>query len=205
MGLVGLVSSLDWGDVPAWVGGLATAGALVYALAQGRGAREDAAEALAVANREAQWREEIRQDELADHARQLIVTVVTSPTSALFRLSNTGPDPFRAVRLEAAYLSGITAPAKYSWGPSSSLSVSVSEPGSETLISGGDDVVWEVEYRDEDGRILNLTEEMDPTIDVSYVDKRGTRWRRWQNVNPRRDMSSTAIHREPPEPAPRHD
>lgn len=111
------------GSVAEWVGGLATAAALVYALIQGRAARADAAHALEVANREAQWREEVRQDELADHARQLVVTVVKTPLGAVFHLRNTGPDALRALSIEAAYLSGARGASRLHLGHASQRAV----------------------------------------------------------------------------------
>src|SRR5690606_961685 len=131
-----------WGDVPTWLGAVGAVGALGYALAQARQAREDAANALTVANREAQWREEVRQDELADHARQLVVTVVKTSMGAIFHLSNTGADSFRAVQIEAAYLSGADAPASYTWGmhPSVLAGGTVTGGDSVPLLRGGQEV-----------------------------------------------------------------
>lgn len=201
--------SADWGDVPAWVGAIGTGGALIYALWQGRGAvaagraaQATAQRAVELAQQEARHRDELREDQLADQARTLVITRKDLGAYVQFSVENTGELAFMAVEVTAAYLDH-GAPVGYTWQvdelPGSSLTLNASP-----VLRPGNHRSFRVNYRV--GRsIVPNAQDFGPSLEVSYVDHRGTRWRRWMNTQPRRDSRNPAVHRPPPDPPPRYD
>ncbi|MGG5260829.1 hypothetical protein [Phycicoccus avicenniae] len=197
------VGQVQWGDVGTWFSGAFTAAAVVVALLQGRRARQTAQEAHGIALRaqeradeDAAAREEIRQDELANQARLVTTRVGAGHPTSWARVLNASEEPIFALTLESAYLTGPRQPHDYEYR--------VLGRYSAATLTAGTEFEFEVEFREPGAQRPLMVTDMDVSIDVSFVDKHGVRWRRWNNVQPRRDAVAPAVHREPPPPKNRY-
>lgn len=167
--------NLDWGSVGEWVGGLATAAAVVVA--------------LAVAISDSRRRDEERKDVQAAQAR--LVTVETHPDmmgGVLFvKVTNHSASPVFALIIEAVHATPDPVRAcftgKREWPR---LDSNASEQAGCFIFEMDGITPAKVEPP----RIVSA--------DVSFVDSAGLRWRRWNNTPPR---GGTPIrHRKPPAP-----
>lgn len=103
-------------------------------------------------------------------------------------VANTSDEPIAAVRLEAAFLDNLVAPASwtYAFGPTAEASV----------LDAGAEMRVDLEFRNSTGELLPVAQIVGATVDISFVDSRGVRWRRWGLVQPRL-APDAAVHREP--------
>ncbi|WP_207556104.1 hypothetical protein [Intrasporangium flavum] len=186
---------LEWGDIPTWVASIGTVVAVSLALYQARGARREAAEAhrlgLAaweLSREESHRRRQERADYAARQARQIVSYVTNGSPTGVVHVTNTSDEPVGALVVEAAYLDNVFAPANwtYALGPGASVNI----------LNARQAFRVPVEFRDGQGELLPLEQTRGATVDISFVDSRGIRWRRWALVQPRH-ASNAAVHREP--------
>lgn len=179
---------MQWGDVATWVSGVATFGAVVVALLQGRRARIEAREAQKLGLVALQISQEERRDAEAHQARQITTRVLAMHPEALAIVTNTSDEPIAAVRLEAAFLDNVVGPASWTYAFRPTAVAAILDPGGELRV--------DLEFRDDTGEPLPVDQIVGATVDVSFVDSRGVRWRRWGLVQPR-PAPDAAVHREP--------
>lgn len=178
------MSVIAWGDAPTWVASLGTVGAVWLALSQSRGARDQAAEAhrlglaaLQLSQEEGERRRLERADEEAHQARQIVSHITNACPTSFVHITNTSDEPIGSVVLEAAYLDNLVAPASWTFAPG---------PGSRVaVLKAHDTVTVPIEFRNDQGELLELGQTRAATADISFVDSRGVRWRRWALVQPR--------------------
>lgn len=170
-------------------GAVATFLAVLVALWQARRAREQAQEAHSLALAALALSRADREDAEARQARQVTSRVTNGTPAGVVHVHNTSAEPIGAVRVEAVYLDTLVAPAEWTY----SLAPGHSAP----MVEGGSSFMVLVEFRDADGELVELPQTRGATADLSFVDSRGVRWRRWGLVQPR-PADNAAVHRDPP-------
>lgn len=203
-GSLGAMSAGDWGTWAAAVATFAAVGVALWqawvARHQAREAHEVAVAALELARAEALVRDEERESAAANQAR--LITSVAVPRGAMSletgeticaviaEVKNASQEPISAVQIVGAYLDRALAPsyqARLRDGD-----------GFELALAPGDTFQVGIDYVDQHGAHLTRDQLVSPSVDVSFVDAQGVRWRRWGSVQPRLDPHR-AVHREPPE------
>lgn len=173
-----------WGTV---AGAAVTALAVIVALWQAWAARRQADEAHKLALAALELTRAERADAEAHQARQVTSRVSNGSPVSSVQVKNTSSEPIGAVRVEAVYLDNVVAPSEWSYALA---------PGASTaMLDAGATLTVFVEFRDLSGELLQRPETRGAAADVSFVDSRGVRWRRWGLVQPR--LTDVAVHREP--------
>jgi hypothetical protein len=155
-------SHLVWGTVGEWVGGVGSMAAAVAA--------------VAIAIRDGRQREQDRRDEQAAQAR--LVTVEARAVvafSAVIEVTNHSTTPVLAVRIEHVHTTPEPSRAQFLEGKSREWG----------RLDAGEKVSAVCHLWLPDGsKILQPDELTVITAEISFVDARGLRWRRWANLPP---------------------
>lgn len=198
----------NWGDLATWFGAVGTVGALSASAVQAGRATE-----------QLELMRDEREDVLRQQARLIIITTTRdprAPSSVAFYVENRSDAPITALRLVSAYLrnlgddqpegctfygmwksEGVDGVLAFNEDPFLSIE---SQNGSISL-RPGESLAAEVMFLDAEGEVITVPNDRSiaPSLDVEFVDSKGVRWSKWQNLEPRRSANA-AIHRAPPPP-----
>lgn len=201
----------NWGDLATWFGAVGTVGALSASAVQAGRATE-----------QLELMRDEREDLLRQQARLIIVTTSLDPRApsfVTFYVENRSDAPITALRLASAYLrnlgdnqpEGCTFYGMWKSQDASGVLafhkdpfLSVESQNGGISLRPGESLAAEVMFLDAAGETITFTpndHSIAPSLDVEFVDSKGVRWSKWQNLEPRRSANA-AIHRDPPPAVP---